>query len=115
MARLTAVMSLLEGHADVVMDDVGPQVVGTVEQIRSRFQARRAGRGGMSGTMDRLLRRLLGLEAKMRQYRDGARFVRAAVDAVGMDGFNRVWTSPDTLPRPTEIEDPKAWLARVHG
>ena len=115
MARLTAVMSLLEGHADVVMDDVGPQVVGTVEQIRSRFQARRAGRGGMSGSMDRLLRRLLGLEAKMRQYRDGARFVRAAVDAVGMDGFNRVWTSPETLLRPTEIEDPKAWLARVHG
>jgi coenzyme F420 biosynthesis associated uncharacterized protein len=115
MARLTAVMSLLEGHADVVMDDVGPQVVPSVEQIRSRFQARRSGRGGFSGGADRLLRRLLGLEAKLRQYRDGARFVRAAVDAVGMDGFNRVWTSPETLPQPAEIEDPKAWLARVHG
>jgi coenzyme F420 biosynthesis associated uncharacterized protein len=111
LARLTAVMSLLEGHADVVMDDVGPQVVASVEQIRERFQARRAGRGGV----DRLLRRLLGLEAKMRQYRDGARFVRAAVEAVGMDGFNRVWTSPETLPRPAEIEDPQAWLARVHA
>ncbi len=110
LARLTAVMSLLEGHADVVMDDVGPQVVGTVDQIRERFQARRAGRGGV----DRLLRRLLGLEAKMRQYRDGARFVRAAIDAVGMDGFNRVWTSPETLPLPAEIENPAAWLARVH-
>jgi coenzyme F420 biosynthesis associated uncharacterized protein len=109
LARLTAVMSLLEGHADVVMDDVGPQVVGSVAQIRERFQARRAGRGGV----DRLLRRLLGLEAKMRQYRDGARFVRAAVEAVGMDGFNRVWTAPETLPTPAEIEDPKAWLARV--
>ena len=115
MARLTAVMSLLEGHADVVMDDVGPEVVGTVEQIRARFQARRAGRGGLGGSADRLLRRLLGLEAKMRQYRDGARFVRAAIDAVGMDGFNRVWTSPETLPQPAEIEDPPAWLARVHG
>jgi coenzyme F420 biosynthesis associated uncharacterized protein len=110
LARLTAVMSLLEGHADVVMDDVGPQVVGTVDQIRERFQARRAGRGGV----DRLLRRLLGLEAKMRQYRDGARFVRAAIDSVGMDGFNRVWTSPETLPLPAEIENPSAWLARVH-
>ncbi len=110
LARLTAVMSLLEGHADVVMDDVGPQVVRSVDQIRERFQLRRAGRGGV----DRLLRRLLGLEAKMRQYRDGAKFVRAAIDAVGMDGFNRVWTSPETLPLPAEIEDPKAWLARVH-
>jgi coenzyme F420 biosynthesis associated uncharacterized protein len=111
LARLTAVMSLLEGHADVVMDDVGPQVVASVKQIRERFQARRAGRGGV----DRLLRRLLGLEAKMRQYRDGARFVRAAVEAVGMDGFNQVWTSPETLPLPAEIEDPQAWLARVHA
>jgi coenzyme F420 biosynthesis associated uncharacterized protein len=111
LAKLTAVMSLLEGHADVVMDDVGPQVVASVEQIRERFQARRAGRGGV----DRLLRRLLGLEAKMRQYRDGARFVRAAVEAVGMDGFNQVWTSPETLPRPAEIEDPQAWLARVNA
>jgi coenzyme F420 biosynthesis associated uncharacterized protein len=111
LARLTAVMSLLEGHADVVMDDVGPKVVHSVEQIRERFQARRAGRG----SVDRLLRRLLGLEAKMRQYRDGARFVRAAIDAVGMDGFNRVWTSPETLPLPAEIEDPQAWLARVHA
>ena len=115
MARLTAVMSLLEGHADVVMDDVGPEVVASVEQIRARFQAQRAGRGGMSGGVDRLLRRLLGLEAKMRQYRDGARFVRAAVDAVGMDGFNQVWASPASLPLPAEIEDPQAWLARVHS
>jgi coenzyme F420 biosynthesis associated uncharacterized protein len=102
-------MSLLEGHADVVMDDVGPQVVPTVGQIRERFQARRAGRGGV----DRLLRRLLGLEAKMRQYRDGARFVRAVVEQAGMSGFNQVWSSPQTLPTPAEIEDPKAWLARV--
>jgi coenzyme F420 biosynthesis associated uncharacterized protein len=109
LARLTAVMSLLEGHADVVMDEVGPQVVPSVELIRERFQARRAGRGGV----DRLLRRLLGLEAKMRQYRDGARFVRAVVEQAGMSGFNQVWTSPQTLPTPAEIEDPKAWLARV--
>ena len=47
---------------------------------------------------DKVIRRLLGLDAKMRQYRDGARFCRAVIDAVGMDGFNRVWTSPNTLP-----------------
>ena len=111
LAKLTAVMSLLEGHADVVMDDVGPQVVASVEQIRERFQARRAGRGGV----DRLLRRLLGLEAKMRQYRDGAVLVRGVQEVVGVDGFNAVWTSPDTLPLAPEIEDPQAWLARVNA
>ena len=111
LAEVTAVMSLLEGHADVVMDEVGPQVIPSVAQIRSRFNERRKG----VGAFDRVLRRLLGLEAKMRQYRDGAVFVRSVVDQVGMDGFNRIWESPQTLPRPAEIETPSAWVARVHG
>jgi coenzyme F420 biosynthesis associated uncharacterized protein len=111
LAELTAVMSLLEGHADVVMDAVGPDVVPTVATIRARFTQRRAGRGAL----DRLLRRLLGLEAKMRQYADGARFVREVSDKVGTAGFNAVWTEPANLPRPAEIADPPAWVARVHG
>jgi coenzyme F420 biosynthesis associated uncharacterized protein len=108
--RITAVMSLLEGHADVVMDSVGPDVIGSVEEIRSKFTVRRQGQG-----LDRLLRKLLGLDAKLRQYRDGAAFCKAVTDAVGMDGFNRVWTSPDTLPTRAEITDPQLWLARVHA
>ena len=111
LARVTAVMSLLEGHADVVMDEVGPQVVPSVSTIRQRFDARRGGRG----VVDQVLRRLLGLEAKMRQYADGARFVRAVQQEVGVGGFNAVWTSPDTLPLPAEIADPTLWVRRVHG
>ncbi|WP_298890990.1 zinc-dependent metalloprotease [uncultured Serinicoccus sp.] len=111
LAEVTAVMSLLEGHADVVMDEVGPSVIPSVAEIRRRFTQRRKG----AGNVDKLLRRLLGMEAKMRQYKDGAIFVRAVQDQVGVEGFNRVWTSPQTLPRPTEIADPQAWVARVHG
>jgi coenzyme F420 biosynthesis associated uncharacterized protein len=111
MAGITAVMSLLEGHADVIMDDVGPAVVPTVATIRARFSQRRSGRGAI----DQLLRRLLGLDAKSRQYADGARFVRGVVERVGMEGFNKVWTSPETLPLPEEIADPAAWVTRVHG
>lgn len=111
IARVTAIMSLLEGHADVVMDDVGPAVVPSVEHIRAKFQQRRQNVGGI----DKILRRLLGLEAKMRQYRDGAVFVRAVTDKVGTDGFNAVWTSPDTLPLPEEIQNPATWVKRVHG
>jgi coenzyme F420 biosynthesis associated uncharacterized protein len=111
VAELTAVMSLLEGHADVVMDEVGPTVIPSVEEIRRKFTKRRQGQGAL----DKLLRRLLGLEAKMRQYRDGAVFVRGVVDTVGWDGLNAVWTSPDTLPKPAEISEPAAWVARVHG
>ena len=107
--RVTAVMSLLEGHADVVMDGVGPGVIPTVGAIRRRFDERRKG----VGTLARMLRTLLGLEAKMAQYRDGARFVRAVVDKVGMPEFNAVWAAPENLPARTEIDDPDAWIARV--
>ena len=89
----------------------GPRVIPTVAHIRARFSERRKG----AGTPDRLLRRLLGLEAKMRQYRDGAVFVRGVQDKVGVEGFNAVWSSPDTLPLAREIEEPEAWVRRVHG
>ncbi len=111
LADLTAVMSLLEGHADVVMDEVGPMVIPSVEQIREKFTQRRRA----ASAIDVLLRRLLGMEAKMRQYRDGAAFVRVVTEQVGTHGFNQVWQSPETLPSGPEISDPAAWVARVHG
>lgn len=107
--RVTGMMSLLEGHADVVMDDVGPTVIPSVARIRKKFTKRRQG----VGALDRVLRRLLGLEAKMAQYRDGAHFVRAVVDRVGMEEFNAVWAGPENLPSKAELSDPDGWVKRV--
>jgi coenzyme F420 biosynthesis associated uncharacterized protein len=109
--RLTGVMSLLEGHADVVMDGVGPSVIPSVGAIRAKFNQRRKG----AGSVDRLVRRLLGLDAKMAQYRDGAKFVREVVDKVGMSDFNAVWAAPANLPSKAEIHDPATWITRIHG
>ena len=109
--RLTAVMTLAEGHGDYVMDAVGPEVVPTVADIRAKFQHRREG----SGQVDRTIRRLLGLDLKMKQYAEGSRFVTAVIDRVGMESFNRVWTSPNTLPTHAEIKDPALWINRVVG
>jgi coenzyme F420 biosynthesis associated uncharacterized protein len=109
--RITAVMSLVEGHAEFVMDNVGPDVVPSVRVLRQRFAQRRKGRG----PFDRVVRRLLGLEQKMKQYAEGHEFVAGVVDRVGMDGFNRVWSSPETLPSIDEITDPARWVERVHG
>ena len=107
--RVTGLMSLLEGHADVVMDGVGPAVVPSVDTIRGRFEQRRH-----SGTpIDRAVRRLLGLDMKLRQYAEGAAFVRAVVAAIGMDGLNRIWSEPAMLPDAAEIRDPDRWLART--
>ena len=109
--KLTGIMSLLEGHADVVMDGVGPTVIPSVAEIRRKFDQRRKGAGGF----DRLLRRLLGIESKMRQYRDGAVFVRKVNERVGLSGFNAVWAEPANLPTQADIADPAGWVARVHG
>ncbi|MBV1853426.1 zinc-dependent metalloprotease [Catellatospora tritici] len=107
--RLTAILTLLEGHAEVVMDGVGPRVIPSVAQIRAAFDRRR----NPSNPVEQYLRRLLGIDIKMRQYAEGRAFVQGVLDRVGMDGFNKIWTSPQTLPRPTELTDPGAWVARV--
>jgi len=109
LSRLTGVMSLLEGHADVMMDEVGPEVLPTVSTLRERLQQRRTKPSGSEA----FVRRLMGMESKLAQYRDGAAFVRAVIDEVGIDGFNRVWAAPETLPSREELHDPSAWVARV--
>lgn len=109
ISHLTAVMSLLEGHANVVMDAVDASIVPSVKTIRQRFNAR----GQDRGAIEKFIRSLLGLDAKMRQYSDGSKFVREVVDAAGMQGFNRVWESADHLPTEPEIHDSKLWLDRM--
>ncbi|WP_445155636.1 zinc-dependent metalloprotease [Arthrobacter sp. Hor0625] len=109
ISHLTAVMSLLEGHANVVMDAVDASIVPSVKTIRQRFNAR----GKDRGAVEKFIRSLLGLDAKMRQYSDGSKFVRQVVDAAGMDGFNRVWEEAGHLPTEPEIHDPKLWLERM--
>ena len=108
--EVSAVMAVLEGYADDMMDRVGPDVVPSVATIRARFEGRR-NRGGVT----KVLNRLLGMDLKLAQYRDGAHFCRAVIDRVGIDGLNAVYSGPDALPSPTELHDPAAWVARVHG
>ncbi|WP_209372201.1 zinc-dependent metalloprotease [Brevibacterium renqingii] len=105
----TAILSLLEGHADVVMDEVGADVIPSVRRLRRKFEARRdAGQGGF-------LSNLLGMDLKLAQYRDGAKFVRAVRREVGQKGFSHIYTEPANLPSTEEIHEPRLWLDRVHG
>ena len=110
--RVTAFMSLVEGHAEWVMNAVPRSVIPTQQLIERRF-ARRRRHGG--NPLDRVLRRLLGMEAKTRQYVDGSAFVRAVVERIGVADFNAIWTSRETLPTRDEIADPNRWIARVHA
>jgi coenzyme F420 biosynthesis associated uncharacterized protein len=109
LEKLTAVMTLVEGHGDYVMDAVGPQVVPSVADIREKFSQRR----GTAGRMEQILRRILGIDLKMKQYEQGSVFVSTVVAEAGMAGFNKVWTSPETLPTRAELAEPREWLERV--
>ena len=108
--QLLVLGTLLEGHADHVMDAVGPVVVPSVATIRRRFDERRHRK---QPPLQRLLRALLGLDAKLSQYTRGKAFVDHVVGKVGMKRFNTIWSGPDTLPLPAEIEDPQRWIDRV--
>jgi coenzyme F420 biosynthesis associated uncharacterized protein len=108
--QLLVLGTLLEGHADHVMDAVGPAVVPTVSTIRRRFDERRRRK---QPPLQRIVRALLGFDAKLSQYTRGKAFVDHVVGRVGMARFNAVWSSAETLPLPTEIDEPQQWIDRV--
>ena len=116
--RLLVLGTLLEGHADHVMDAVGPAVVPSVATIRRRFDERRQRK---QPPLQRVLRALLGIDAKISQYTRGKAFVDHVVGRVGMDRFNTIWSGPDTLPlpdrnrRPAAMDRPGAVAAAAGG
>lgn len=110
-AQITGVMSLLEGHANVIMDAVDPSLVPSVKEIRERFDAR----SSKFKWFGQLLRKIFGLDAKAKQYKKGQSFVSAVVNQVGMEQFNVVWQTPEHLPTAEELTDADAWISRVLG
>jgi coenzyme F420 biosynthesis associated uncharacterized protein len=108
LARMQALMSLLEGHGNAVMNRLGAQMVDGQERMALVLQARRSARGATA-----LLHRLLGLELKMRQYEVGEAFVAAVEREAGPRGIDAAWVGPEHLPTLAELDDARAWLARV--
>jgi coenzyme F420 biosynthesis associated uncharacterized protein len=104
-----AVMSLLEGFSDYVMDEVGRGLVPDVNRISARFHERRQHRTGF----ERAVLRLTGMDLKLEQYERGERFVRAVAEARGRPALARIWDGPATLPTAIEIGEPNVWIHRV--
>ncbi len=110
--QVTAFMSLVEGHAEWVMNAVSPTIIPSQRTIERRFADRRKG----GNPLDKLLRRLLGLEAKTRQYVDGSTFVRAVVDQVGRRAASTRSGRLATRCRPRPRSPaPADWVTRIHG
>jgi coenzyme F420 biosynthesis associated uncharacterized protein len=107
--RMQATMSLVEGHAEHVMDAVGIDLLPSLPRLRAAMTRRREARG----LPWRVLERLLGLELKLRQYEGGRRFCDAVVAAGGPPALARAWSAPEMLPTTAELQAPELWLARV--
>ena len=107
--RVQAVMAVIEGHAEHVMDAVAPDLLPSLPKLRAAIDRRRQSQTGFS----RLIARLLGLEMKLKQYERGKIFCDAIVDRAGPMALRHVFSSPEALPTLAEIEDPAGWLRRV--
>lgn len=107
--EMQAVMSLLEGHGNFVMDELAKDSVDEGARMRRTLKERRASGGGI----EKSFQRAIGFEAKVRQYDQGERFVAEVVESVGMDGFNRVWQERSNLPTMEEVARPERWVSRV--
>lgn len=104
--KIVALLTLLEGHADFVMDQGGPDLVPSVTEIRRKFEIRR-------DSNKKLITRVLGMDEKLMQYRKGEAFVSSCVAEMGVADFNVVWASPENLPTMVEIENPATWRKRI--
>jgi coenzyme F420 biosynthesis associated uncharacterized protein len=107
--HVQGVMSLLEGHASFVMNEVGE---GRVDEL-GRMRAALAERRRRAGSVERTFQRAIGFDKKIQQYDAGERFVREVVARAGMEAFNRVWLDPSALPSVEEVAEPDRWIERV--
>lgn len=109
LERMSGLMSLLEGHGDVTMDRAGADRIPSAERFTRVLRQRRQ----QGNPVMRLLQRLIGLEAKLKQYEQGERFIERVEHEGGPELLNRAWESPSMLPTIGEIRAPDAWVARV--
>jgi coenzyme F420 biosynthesis associated uncharacterized protein len=108
MDRVQAVMAVIEGHAEHVMDAVAPELLPSLPKMRAAIDKRRKQQRGVA----KYLGKLLGLEMKMRQYTQGKAFCDQIVAQAGTAVLNHLFSSPQALPTLAEISDPAAWLER---
>ena len=109
LAQIGGMMSLLEGHGDITMDRAGADRIPSAPRFGRILHERRARASGPA----RLLQKVIGLDAKLKQYEQGERFIRAVEAEAGPGELARVWEGPELLPTLAEIRDPAAWLRRT--
>ena len=107
--QIQALMAVVEGHGNFVMDAVGAQVIPSFHRMRSAFDGRRK----QATSVQRVINNVLGLEMKMRQYELGQEFCELIVAREGHAVLQHMWADPSHLPTMEELKAPERWLNRV--
>lgn len=109
--QLQALMSLVEGYSNHIMNAIGGQLLPSFQQIEQRIHQRQHNRP----LLEELFNRITGMDLKLAQYQQGEAFVNAVAAARGVAFINQVWERPENLPAMAEIRDPQRWIARMGG
>lgn len=109
LGRIQAITSVLEGYAELVVENIGEHLVGSYRQIQEALERHRVERGEAG----RFIEGLLGLQLDRSHYDQGQEFCRGVVERVGLEGLNRIWEHQSRLPTPAELDAPGLWLARI--
>ena len=109
--QLQALMSLVEGYSNHIMNAIGEQLLPSFRQIEARVEQRQSNKP----LFDEIFNRITGMDLKMAQYKQGEAFVNAVAAARGVEFINRVWERPEHLPTMDEIRNPQRWIARMGG
>ena len=107
--RIQALMAVVEGHGNYVMDTVGAAVIPSFRRMRGVFERRRE----QTTALQRAINHAIGLEMKLRQYEMGQRFCNGVAALEGPAAFRHLWAAPENLPSLAELEEPSRWLRRV--
>ena len=106
---LEALVSVVGGYVDHVMDQVGTGLIGSYGQVTEALRRRRV----EASQSDRFVQRLLGLDLTQEHFDRGRAFVDGVVERAGTEGLERLWSNADVLPTPNEVDAPGLWLARI--
>ena len=109
MRQVQGAMSLIEGYSNLVMNQVGRQVLPEFDRLETAYRSRSADKG----MVEILIWKLTGLDLKLQQYRQGEAFCQAVFEKHGIEALNMAWSGPDKLPSLEELDRPDDWYARA--
>jgi coenzyme F420 biosynthesis associated uncharacterized protein len=107
--ELQALMSLVEGYSNHIMNAIGKEILPNFEEIEHRIEERK----GQRSLAEQLFNRITGMDLKLAQYAEGQKFVDFIVAERGVPFATRVWDRAENLPTLQEIRDPASWIARI--